>query len=170
MAPEHAGLIVAGEALPTMQKMIPVFGSVLAICLVFLTYESFTEQAATYIDSDARLRAVYRFLTFKWGFDTVYNRLINQPLVEGAYNITFSLIDKGLLEVAGPTGLGKASLQVGRVLTKVQTGRVYDYAAFMLAGLYLALVFTSLLPLPLDTFQPCFLPLVGITRISHSVR
>ena len=48
-----------------MQKMIPVFGSVLAICLVFLTYESFTEHAATYIDSDARLRAVYRFLTFK---------------------------------------------------------------------------------------------------------
>jgi hypothetical protein len=67
-------------------------------------------------------------------------------LVEGAYNITFSLIDKGLLEVVGPTGLGKATLQVGRAATKVQTGRVYDYAAFMLAGLYFALVFTSLLP------------------------
>lgn len=65
MAPEHAGLLVAGEALPTMQKMIPVFGSVLAICLVFLTYENCTEQVAACISGDARLRAVYRFLTFK---------------------------------------------------------------------------------------------------------
>jgi len=82
-------------------------------------------------------------------------------LVEGAYNITFSLIDKGLLEVAGPTGLGKATLQVGRAATKVQTGRVYDYAAFMLAGLYLALVFTSLLPSSaavLSSSVVCYLP------------
>lgn len=128
--------------------MFPVFGSILAVSLVFLVYENCTVQVASYIDSSARLRGVYRFLTFKWGFDTVYNRLINQPLVEGAYNITFSLIDKGLLEVAGPTGLGKATLQVGRAATKVQTGRVYDYAAFMLAGLYFTLVFTSLLPSP----------------------
>ncbi len=130
--------------------MLPVFSSILAICLVFLTYESCTERVAFYISGSAKLRAAYRFLTFKWGFDTVYNRLINQPLIEGAYNITFSLIDKGLLEVAGPTGLGKASMQLGRTLIKTQTGRVYDYAAFMLAGLYLALVFTSLLPVPLD--------------------
>lgn len=85
----------------------------------------------------------------------MYNRLINQPLVEGAYNITFSLIDKGLLEVVGPTGLGKAALQTGRAFTKVQTGRVYDYAAFLLAGLYLALVLTSLLPAPLDVSFLC---------------
>ena len=132
-----------------MQKMLPVFGSILAVSLVFLVYETCTAQAANYIDRSSRLRGIYRFLTFKWGFDTVYNRLINQPLVEGAYNITFSLIDKGLLEVAGPTGLGAAALQVGRAATKVQTGRVYDYAAFMLAGLYVALVLTSLLPSPI---------------------
>lgn len=152
-----------------MQKLIPVFGSVLAICLVFLTYENCTEQVATYIDRDARLRAVYRFLTFKWGFDTVYNRLINQPLVEGAYNVTFSLIDKGLLEIVGPTGLGKASLQIGRTLTKVQTGRVYDYAAFMLVGLYLALVLTSLLPLPLDITSSHFSPFVDIPCVLRDV-
>ena len=48
-----------------MQKMIPVFGSILAISLVFLTYENYTVQVATYIDSCARLRGLYRFLTFK---------------------------------------------------------------------------------------------------------
>jgi len=61
----------------------------------------------------------------------------------GAYNITFSLIDKGLLEVAGPTGLGRQTVLIGRLLAAVQTGRVYDYAGFMLVFLTIALLFIN---------------------------
>jgi len=61
--------------------------------------------------------------------------------MEGAYNITFSLIDKGLLEVAGPTGLGRQTILLGRVLASVQTGRVYDYAGFMIFFLCFGLLF-----------------------------
>lgn len=63
--------------------------------------------------------------------------------MEGAYNITFSLIDKGLLEVAGPTGLGRQTVLAGRLLASVQTGRVYDYAGFMLAFLAVSLLFIN---------------------------
>lgn len=52
----------------------------------------------------------------------MYNRLVNQPLLKGAYNITFSLIDKGVLEVAGPTGGGKLTYALSRQLARVQTG------------------------------------------------
>jgi len=65
--------------------------------------------------------------------------------MEGAYNITFSLIDKGLLEVAGPTGLGRQTILIGRFLAAVQTGRVYDYAGFMLVALCFALFGMNLL-------------------------
>lgn len=65
LAPENTGLLVAGEALSTVQKMLPVFGSVVAVSLVFVVYEGCTAQAADYIDSSSRLRGVYRFLTFK---------------------------------------------------------------------------------------------------------
>lgn len=68
----------------------------------------------------------------------MYNRLINQPLLKGAYNITFSLIDKGLLEVAGPTGGGKLTYRLGILLARFQTGNVYDYAAFILLLILLA--------------------------------
>jgi len=61
----------------------------------------------------------------------------------GAYNITFALIDKGILEVAGPTGLGRQTIRLGRTLASAQTGRVYDYAGFMLASLCLALLFSN---------------------------
>jgi hypothetical protein len=63
--------------------------------------------------------------------------------MEGAYNITFSLIDKGLLEVAGPTGLGRQTIVLGRLLAAVQTGRVYDYAGFMLVALCFAMLFVN---------------------------
>jgi len=61
----------------------------------------------------------------------------------GSYNITFSLVDKGLLEFVGPTGLGRQTILAGRVLASAQTGRVYDYAGFMLVALCLALLLTN---------------------------
>jgi hypothetical protein len=65
--------------------------------------------------------------------------------MEGAYNITFSLIDKGLLEFAGPTGLGRQTIVFGRLLASAQTGRVYDYAGFMLIFLCLTILFFNTL-------------------------
>lgn len=58
----------------------------------------------------------------------MYNRIVNQPLLEGAYRVVFGLIDKGLLEFLGPTGLGVVSFRSGAFLTSLQTGRAYDYA------------------------------------------
>jgi hypothetical protein len=76
-------------------------------------------------------------LSHKWYFDTVYNRLINQPLLEWSYRVVFVLIDKGLLEIAGPTGLSTLSIRAGNRLVRAQTGRVYDYAWVMLLCIYI---------------------------------
>lgn len=65
--------------------------------------------------------------------------------MEGAYNIVFSLVDKGLLELAGPTGASKQTVRLGRLLASVQTGRVYDYAGFMLGALMCAFLFINFL-------------------------
>lgn len=79
--------------------------------------------------------------------------------MKGAYNITFSLIDKGLLEYIGPTGAGKVSYRLGTLFTRLQTGNVSDYAAFMLTFLYLAIAF--------DGTALFFTPLVVLTRTSR---
>lgn len=65
---------------------------------------------------------------------------MNQPLLRGAYNITFSLIDKGILEVAGPTGGGKLSYKIGNALARMQTGYAYDYAGFIITALYTIMI------------------------------
>lgn len=128
--------------MPTATKVIPLVSAVIATASVFYIYGAFALRHTLY-GTFAKFLAPYRFLSYKWGFDTVYNQFINKPLMEGAYNITFSLIDKGLLEVAGPTGLGRQTILAGRLLASVQTGRVYDYAGFMLAYLCLALLFIN---------------------------
>jgi hypothetical protein len=58
----------------------------------------------------------------------VYNRFVNQPLLQSAYHDVFKPIDKGLLECVGPTGLGHVAVRLGYRTAAAQTGRVYDYA------------------------------------------
>jgi hypothetical protein len=55
----------------------------------------------------------------------------------GAYNITFTLIDRGLLEFVGPLGGGNLAHAFGRLLASMQTGRVYEYAMFIIAFAFL---------------------------------
>jgi proton-translocating NADH-quinone oxidoreductase chain L len=131
---------LSGEFMPTAIKLIPLASAVIATAAVFYIYGVFSVQHTNY-GTLAVFLAPYRFLSYKWGFDTVYNQFINKPLMEGAYNVTFSLIDKGLLEVAGPTGLSRQTIVLGRLLASAQTGRVYDYAGFMLIFLCLAVLF-----------------------------
>lgn len=77
--------------------------------------------------------------------------------MEGAYNIVFGLIDKGLLEFVGPTGAARQTIRVGRLLAAVQTGRVYDYAGFMLGALTCAFLFINFFKYS----DPLFLILCG---------
>jgi hypothetical protein len=74
----------------------------------------------------------------------VYNKIVNQPLLEGGYRVVFKLLDKGLFEYFGPTGLGISSFQLGRFFASLQTGRVYDYAFFMLVVFYAYLALINL--------------------------
>jgi proton-translocating NADH-quinone oxidoreductase chain L len=132
----------SGEFMSTTAKLVPLVSAVFATASVFYIYGTFALQHTLY-GGFAKFLAPYRFLSYKWGFDTTYNQLVNRPLMEGSYNITFSLIDKGLLEVAGPTGLGRQTILFGRLLAAAQTGRVYDYAGFMLIFLCLAMLFSN---------------------------
>lgn len=133
---------LSGEFMPTYIKLIPLFSAICAVIAVFYVYELLALRCPVQ-GAFARYLTLYRFLSHKWGFDVVYNQFINIPLMHGAYNVTFALIDKGLLEAVGPTGAGRQAIGVGRLLVSAQTGRVYDYASFMLAALYLALLLTS---------------------------
>jgi proton-translocating NADH-quinone oxidoreductase chain L len=135
-SPALTGAQLAGEFLPISVKMTPFFGSMFSVLLVFITNSALFAERLAALYTNNTLRSIYRFLSHKWYFDTVYNRLVNQPLLECGYRVVFALMDKGLLETAGPTGLGKFSFQVGTFITAVQSGRAYDYAWAMVCFVY----------------------------------
>lgn len=144
-APAFTGTQIVGEFLPFFIKITPFFGSILSVGLVFLINSFLFEQQVAKLYNNSKLGGLYRFLSHKWYFDTVYNRFVNRPLLEGAYNLVFALIDKGLLETFGPTGLGSLTTKIGATITSQQTGRVFEYAWLMLGILYLYILIMHML-------------------------
>ena len=144
-APTFTGTQIVGEFLPFFIKMTPFFGSLVSVVLVFLINSAFVNKKASKAYENFNFLGVYRFLSHKWYFDTVYNRLVNRPLLTAAYNTVFALIDKGLLETFGPTGLGDLSIKAGAHITAQQTGRVFEYAWLMLGIFYFYVLVIHLL-------------------------
>jgi proton-translocating NADH-quinone oxidoreductase chain L len=142
-APTTTGAQLAGEFLPFFVKMTPFFGSMFSVLLVFLINSSFFATQVSSFYTNRNVRSLHRFLSHKWYFDTVYNRLVNQPLLEGGYRVVFKLLDKGILEIFGPTGLGFASFRLSNLFASMQSGRVYDYAWVMVFFVYLYLIVSS---------------------------
>jgi proton-translocating NADH-quinone oxidoreductase chain L len=135
-APALAGAQLTGEFLPAYIKMLPFMGSIVSVALVFLFNEVLSKEYSR-LYTNPTVRGIYRFLSRKWYFDTIYNRLINVPLLFVAYNHVFKSLDKGLFEVIGPTGAGKILSRAGYFVIRFQTGRVYDYAWFMFLIMFL---------------------------------
>jgi NADH-ubiquinone oxidoreductase chain 5 len=86
-------------------------------------------------------RELYRFLTYKWYFDAIYNELLNRPLVETAYRTIFRSLDKGVLELFGPYGVSYLLFSGTYKMKRMQLGLVYYYAYFMLMFILVSLVF-----------------------------
>lgn len=107
-------------------------------------------------------KTIYTFLNNKWHFDSIYNHYIVRPLFKWGHNVTYKLLDRGVIEVFGPEGIKTAVGSLSTWLSSLQTGLVYNYAFTLLIGttLYIMLLenFFSELPLLLITitFAVCY--------------
>jgi len=82
-------------------------------------------------DYKSWLRSLYKFLSYKWYFDAIYNELINRPLLRFAYRTTFKSFDKGFLEIFGPHGISTVLFKSAFEIKKMHVGQAYYYAYFM---------------------------------------
>ena len=73
-------------------------------------------------------KAIYLFLMARAQFDNVFNQQVASPILKlGFYS--WALLDKGVLEILGPTGLNSTVLNWAMpTVNKWQTGAVHDYA------------------------------------------
>ncbi len=103
------------EFLPIFIKLIPLFLGFFVIFLFFFIYYFFF---SIIYDFKFKYLFIYRFLIKKWFFDIFFNKNFVLPLYYFGYNITYRLIDKGILELIGPRGLTLLLTQSCRLIHK----------------------------------------------------
>ncbi len=60
------------------------------------------------------------------------------------YNVSYKVLDRGLIEVIGPLGITKTVKQLSKQVSFLQTGYIYNYAFIMLVGVTFLLLFIML--------------------------
>jgi NADH-ubiquinone oxidoreductase chain 5 len=91
------------------------------------------------------LKSFYVFFNKKWFFDIIYFHFLTRIILSFGYNITFKLIDRGLIELLGPLGLVNLISKISFNINKIQTGFIYHYVLIFLLGLLFLLTFLSLI-------------------------
>lgn len=77
-------------------------------------------------------------------FDQVLNDFLVRPFLRFGYEVSFEALDKGAIELLGPSGISSTFRELGSRVSQLQSGYVYHYAFAMLLGLTLFVTFSSL--------------------------
>ena len=117
---------IDAEFIPQTYKMLPFLCSLSALYFVNLWYEY-----NMMIESKI-FKNIYIFLNKKWYFDVIYNKFIAIPLLHFAYNIIYKGIDKGVLEILGPTSTIWIISYFSRLIKYLHNGKMQTYGSFTL--------------------------------------
>ena len=131
--PNHANFVEA-EWLPVYIKWLPFILSILGI--ICASVVNLTFNLPHLLNKFFKLISFFSFLiNKKWYWDVLYNRLIVFPLLNFGYNISFKLLDRGFIELAGPYGFIELIPLWSKSILKLQTGQITHYIFFMVLGL-----------------------------------
>ena len=125
------------------EKAVPVLMSLLFICLALYTYAVFPNCLQVvkvgFVSSFYKIDLI-QFFNKKWYFDNVYNTYIVIPALLLGNNYTFKGLDRGLIELFGPTGLVRFWLFFTPLLRTLQSGFIFNYVfSMVIATVFLLL-------------------------------
>lgn len=147
---------VDAEFIPLLTiKLLPVCLSLFGSILAFVLY-TYSTKTLVFIKTTLLGRKVYQFLNKKWFFDKIYNELFGQMFFRLGFSTSYKLIDRGVFEALGPTGLSTVLPMGALDLRKTQSGAVYHYTLTILVGVSFMLFFRHLLGSGLLLNTACF--------------
>jgi len=123
------------EFLSTSAKLLPVILSILGGAFAYLIYVYRSKSLFNYKFSYLG-RNLYTFLNRKWFFDKVYNDFVNQFVLDLSYHTTYKVVDRGIIEIAGPHGLAISLSKIKKYINSLQSGSFYHLALIMLIGVF----------------------------------
>jgi NADH-quinone oxidoreductase subunit L len=81
-----------------------------------------------------RFAGLYRALINKYYVDEFYNWLVVRPLRAGSEKVLWRAVDTGLIDAGLVNGAAHATASAGGVLSRLQSGNLRSYAAWVLLG------------------------------------
>ena len=121
-------------------KGLPLLFVFLGIGLAILCCTIFNKWFYTFKTS-TKFNAIYNFLVKKWYFDRLYNDLIGQKLLMFSYFFAYKNLDRGFIEIFGPTSVTNILYNTTMMAKDIQSGYIYHYINFFLMGLALIILF-----------------------------
>lgn len=141
-------IFIDAEFIPYHIKLIPLFFSFFGIFLCFLFYCFLLKIKVLWINFYTNLNLLkiyhftYKFYNKKWFFDNVYNSFVGYPMLKLGYNVTFKLLDKGVIEFFGPYGMSLMGYESSFFIKKnYMRGNLKFYIQFMILFTVFLIVF-----------------------------
>lgn len=151
--PKNYNLFEA-EFLDSSIKLFPVILSITGAILAIIFYSNNVQLV---------FKKIYTFLLNKWHIDYIYNLYIVKPVLYFSHEISFKILDKGLFELVGPTGIYRSIIHFTKINSQLQSGYIYNYAftIFIFSTLFIALInYSTYLPLDFLIILPLILLII----------
>ena len=132
--PEHLN-IIDSEFIPIYIKWTPFFVSIFGSSLAITLYYCLSEALFKLYTNNLLFVNIYTFFNKKWFFDRLQNELLISSLLKLGYNTTYKVIDKGLIELFGPSGLTNLTIIFSKQVSILQSGKINQYAFLIFVSL-----------------------------------
>lgn len=160
---EYSTLLDA-EFLPnTILKIFPLFLSILGIGVALILYFK-KAHLLIYVKTSFFGKKIYQFLNKKWFFDKLYTEVIGQVFFKFGYNRSYKLIDRGVLEMLGPTGVSRTAIKISTDLRKLQTGTIYHYTFAILLSVTFLIIISQII-ISKSILNLIFIPATVVTGL-----
>jgi proton-translocating NADH-quinone oxidoreductase chain L len=121
-------------------KLLPLFVTVLGAFSAYSLY-SFNLSKYFLIKNTKFFKKIYSFFNKKWYFDRIYNEIITQKVLDISYFHTYRNIDRGILEVFGPSGMINTINFNSKFLVSIQSGYISHYLFMFFLGTLFVIFF-----------------------------
>lgn len=123
--------VAAAHGVPSWVKLMPTIAGALGIALGFIAYMFVPgiPQAVSTV-----FKPLHTLFYRKWFFDEIYNAVFVKTAV-ALGKIFWVRGDQQTIDRFGPDGVSTLSRKIGAMLSKFQTGYVYQYAFVMMIGI-----------------------------------
>jgi NADH-ubiquinone oxidoreductase chain 5 len=121
-------------------KGLPLLFVFLGIIIAVLCCTFFNKMFYNF-KTTTSFKVIYNFLIKKWYFDRLYNEIIGQQLLMFSYFFAYKNLDRGFIELFGPTSVTDILYNTTMFVKNVQSGYIYHYVNFFILGLFCIILF-----------------------------